>query len=230
MLNEYINSSESLVSFIKNAPNPWAIKDIEKRIIYCNKFGLMEHNLPENFNIEGKFDKDIPSQPCQELWEEFDRDDQKVITENKRISGVEIAYYGKGNNSLPTPNYFEKYPLFDDNNKIIGLVYHANKIDTPTLLCYMSRFKRKTIQFDAPNNTFTKRELEVIFWAQQRLSAKEISKRLGISDLTVEKHLTAIYKKAGVHSGIQLIEYCKNTGLDNYIPSNFVKNGIILIS
>ncbi|MDR5617876.1 helix-turn-helix transcriptional regulator [Arsenophonus sp.] len=76
---------------------------------------------------------------------------------------------------------------------------------------------------------FTKRELEVIFWAQQRFTAKEIAKRLDISHQTVEGHLKLIYKKADVHSIFQLIEYCKHTGLDSYIPVDFIRKGVQLI-
>lgn len=229
MLNEYINSSQSLVSFIENSSNLWAIKDLESRIVYANKANLKEHNLPKNFNVEGMLDREIPSKPCQELWEEFVRDDLSVIENNKKISGVEISYYGEKNYNHAVPHYFEKAPLYDNNNKILGLVYHASRIDTPSLLHYMNRLNRKTIQFDAPNDTFTKRELEVIFWAQQRLTSKEIAKRLEVCPSTIDSHIKSIYRKANINSNAQLIEYCKHTGLDAYIPANFIRNGIILI-
>ncbi|WP_083764618.1 hypothetical protein [Sodalis glossinidius] len=38
-----------------------------------------------------------------------------------------------------------------------------------------------------------------------------------------------IYKKAGVHSLIQLIEYCRHTGLDKHIPLDFIRKGVQLI-
>lgn len=79
---------------------------------------------------------------------------------------------------------------------------------------------RKTIQFDAPNDLFNPGKLEIIFLAQKRLSAKEIARRLGLSLGTEENRLSLVYEKAGVHSIIQLVEYCKQTGLDNYIPSD----------
>lgn len=229
MLNEYINSSQSLVSYIKNSKNPWYVKDLESRCVYANKADLLALNLPENYNYEGKRDNEIPSQPCQELWECFIRDDKLVMTENKKISGVEIAYYGKGNKSIPKPRFFEKAPLYDDNNKIIGVIGHSNNIDSATLLYYMNRLNRKVIQFDAPNDLFTKRELDVIFWAQQRLTAKEIAKRLDVCPSTIDSHMKSIYRKADVNNYVQLIEYCQNKGLDAYIPSDFIRNGIILI-
>nr|CBA72761.1 LuxR family transcriptional regulatory protein [Arsenophonus nasoniae] len=94
---------------------------------------------------------------------------------------------------------------------------------------YMNRLSIQKIEFDAQNDIFSKRELEVIFWAQQRLTAKEIAKRLGISHQTVEGHLKLIYKKADVHSILQLIEYCKHVGLDRYIPMDFIRKGVQII-
>ncbi|HGJ5884667.1 helix-turn-helix transcriptional regulator [Arsenophonus sp.] len=100
----------------------------------------------------------------------------------------------------------------------------------PNLLYYINRLNRKTIQIDAHNDTFTKRELEVIFWAQQRLTAKEIAKRLEICPSTIDSHIKSIYRKADVNSNAQLIEYCKHKGLDTYIPANFIRKGVQLIA
>lgn len=120
-------------------------------------------------------------------------------------------------------------PFYDDKNKIIGVIDDVQLIDSPTLLFYVHRFNKKMVQFDAPNDIFTKRELDIIFWAQQRLSSKEIAEQLKISPRTISNILQSIYKKAGVHSIIQLIEYCKHTGLDTYIPAHFILNDLKLI-
>jgi len=214
---------------MENSKGIWHIKDNESRYIYMNKSVLANLNLPDKFACEGKLDKEIPAKPCEELWEEFVAYDKRVIDGNKTISSIVIHYYGKGNTDNPTPISAEKTPLYDEKGKVIGVVDHHRIIDAPTLLFYMNRLNRKMVQFDAPNDIFTKGELDVIFWAQQRLSAKEIAKRLNLSPRTVENKLQFIYGKADVHSIIQLVEYCKNTGLDSYIPSDFIRKGIQLI-
>ncbi|WP_290605216.1 PAS and helix-turn-helix domain-containing protein [Arsenophonus sp. ENCA] len=230
IIKQYSSSPQSLISFMENSKDHWFIKDKDSKYIYMNESALIDFNAPRNFNIEGKLDKEIPLKASQELWMDFVEHDQKVINENRNISSIEIHFYGKGNIDTPTPHFSEKIPFYDDKNKIIGLVCHARIIDAPTLLYYMNKFNRRTIQFDAPNDIFTKRELEVIFWAQQRLTAKEIARKLDISDQTVEGHLKLIYKKAGIHSIFQLIEYCKHKGLDRYIPFDFIRKGVQLIN
>lgn len=228
-LKSYIKSPQSLISFIKNSSDHWLIKDSEARYVFVNESASDFFRFPKRFNAEGKSDKDVPTDICQELWPEFVKSDQKAIKENKKIISIAIHHYGIGNTSSLVPHYVERAPLYDDENKLIGIVSHGRPLEVPELLYYMSRLNRKTIQIDADNDLFTKRELEVIFWAQQRLSAKEIAKRLNISYKTVEVHLMNIYNKAGVHSLIQLIEYCKHTGLDKYIPLDFIRKGVQLI-
>jgi DNA-binding CsgD family transcriptional regulator len=229
-IKQYVSSTNSLISFIEKSSSHWHIKDNDSRYIYMNDSLLQALKIPKQFDIEGTLDKELPVDICQELWPQFIETDKKSIEENKTISAIEIHYYGKGNINNPVPRFVEKSPLYDDENKIIGTVCYGKIIEIPTLLHYMNRLNRKTIQFDAPNDLFTKRELEVIFWAQQRLTSKEIAQRLDISHQTVAGHLKVIYKKADIHSIFQLIEYCKYTGLDRYIPVNFIRKGVQLVS
>ncbi|MEN3262400.1 LuxR C-terminal-related transcriptional regulator [Sodalis endosymbiont of Spalangia cameroni] len=225
----YLNSSNSLISFIKNSSDHWLIKDNDARYVFVNDSASSFFKFPKKFDVEGKSAKEIPTDICQELWPELTKSDKKVVEKNKKIISIAIHHYGKGNTSELVPHYMEREPLYDDNNSLIGIVSYGRRLDIPELLCYMSRLGRKTIQTDAPDNLFTKRELEVIFWALQRLGVKEIAKRLNIACKTAEVHLMNIYHKADVHSKYQLIEYCKQTGLDQYIPLDFIRKGVRLI-
>lgn len=220
---------QSLISFMEQSREHWCIKDNRSRFIYMNKSLMDALNTPKNFDVEGRLDKEIPVKPCQELWPEFVEHDKRVINKNKRISSIAIHYYGKGNVNNPNPHFCEKMPLYDQEGKTIGIVCYGRIIDSSALLYYMRRLDRKTMQFDAPNDVFTKGELDVIFWAQQRLTAKEIAKRLNIAPRTVENRLQFVYEKAGVHSIIQLVEYCRDTGLDTYVPADFIRNGFQFI-
>ncbi|WP_041867195.1 response regulator transcription factor [Sodalis glossinidius] len=72
--------------------------------------------------------------------------------------------------------------------------------------------------------------MEIIFWARQKLAAKDIARRLNISYRTIKNRLRTIYQKIGVHSLSELIDYCYAAGLDSYIPSNFIRKGVQLLA
>lgn len=224
-----IASCQSLISFLKNSEDSWCIKNKEAEYVFVNDIATRFFKFPKKFNPEGKSDKEVPTEICQELWPQFMEIDNKVIEEDKKITSITIHYYGKGNSDNPVPYLSEQSPFYNDDNKIVGIICHGRPLAVPTLLYYMDKLNRNTIQIDKPNDIFTRKELEIIFWAQQRLSAKEIARRLDLSPKTVLARLQIIYEKAQVHSTIQLIEYCKHAGLDSYIPSDFIRKGIQLI-
>lgn len=229
IIKEYINRPTSLISFMEKSTGLWGIKSTDSRWIYANDESKKFHNIEKSFDIEGRLDKEIPM-PSQELWEEFVKTDRRCIKENKTLSTIEIHHYGKGNTSTPVPALYTLTPLLNTENQCIGIVCHGKQIDAPELLYYMDRLNRPTIEFDAPHNHFTKKELEVAFWAQQKLSSKEIAKRLNVSHRTVENRFFMIYQKANVNNLNQFIEYCKSTGLDRYIPVDFIRKGVQLLA
>ena len=57
---------------------------------------------------------------------------------------------------------------------------------------------------DGPER-LTDRELEVRQLLEQGLADKQIASRLGIAVKTVEKHVSAILRKSGVHSRTELL-------------------------
>jgi len=98
----YTSSPQSLISFMENSKDQWWVKDTESRYIYANDVILRDASVPKNFNVEGRFDKEIPA-PCEELCEEFVAHDKKAIDENRKISAIVISYFGEGNFINPVP-------------------------------------------------------------------------------------------------------------------------------
>lgn len=229
LTNGYIHSSASLITFMEKSKGLWGLKSVDSRWIYATDETKRYANIKKGFDIEGRLDKEIPM-PSQELWEDIVECDSRCVQENRTITAIEIHYFGEGNINIPVPNLVTKTPLLDDMNQCVGVVCHCIPIDAPSLLYYMDRFNRPTIEFDTPNATFTNKELDVAFWAQQKLSSKEIAKRLNISHRTVENRFSVMYQKSNVNNISQFIEYCKSTGLDRYIPADFIRKGVQLIA
>ena len=64
-----------------------------------------------------------------------------------------------------------------------------------------ARERRRRIPVIKPgSDPLTEREWEVLDLLGKELSTKEVSARLGISDVTVRRHLSAVMTKLGVHS------------------------------
>lgn len=77
---------------------------------------------------------------------------------------------------------------------------------------------------------FTDREWDVLFLSLQRLSCKEIAKWLGIAAKTVEVHLSNVYSKVDVHHVNQLRLFCREKGINRYLPPKFLPSGSHVIS
>lgn len=86
--------------------------------------------------------------------------------------------------------------------------------------------KPSVISLNPPVDIFTERELEIIFYAIQKISAKEIAAKLNISHRTIENRLFTIYNKIEVNSINGLIKYCHNVWLNNYVPKKLIREGV----
>ena len=66
---------------------------------------------------------------------------------------------------------------------------------------------------DAPYETLTPREQEIMVMLAEGCSAKEAAAKLFISPKTVENHRTNILNKLGLHSTLELVRYGARLGL-----------------
>jgi len=143
------------------------------------------------------------------------------INLNDELDGVDLAHYINANCSLPIifltansdgktierskqtrPNAFLVKPFSNEDLfsaiEIALFNHEMNKEDN----------KKSKIQLppDAVlRYQLTSREEEIILKVAQGLRHKEISKQLFISEATVKKHLSNIYKKTGVQSSIDAL-------------------------
>ncbi|PAV10531.1 hypothetical protein CBG25_01820 [Arsenophonus sp. ENCA] len=128
-------------------------------------------------------------------------------------------------NQSPKVWQFHFLPLFDKQNGYIGTFFHAHKFLFLSALEYVDGMQPYAVTTEKPNKLFTDKEWEVLFFTMQRLSSKEIAKRLDIGTRTTDNHLNIIYEKAGVHSACQLRALGKVKGFERYIPAEFINKG-----
>ncbi|ASV34478.1 PAS domain-containing protein [Candidatus Hamiltonella defensa] len=218
---------QQLFLFLEKSNDPWSIKDRDSRYLFINKAALQYYGIPLGFNYLGCLDNELPH-PGSELAEEFKKNDKIIIEEEKTIIEIETHIYGK--DKRLQPHFCKKSPFYDKKKQCVGVICQG--LDVQNLHIYDSFFENapKLLSTNPPISLFTKRELDVIFFAQQRLSCKEIARQLNIAPRTIEHLLNIIYQKADVHSVNQFAEYCKSMGLNKHIPENLLRKGVIVFN
>ncbi len=212
------NQLEILIRFWERSSEPWVVRDNQSRFIYSNDRHHKLLGLSDKYNLEGRLDSELPS-PTAAFQMEFQAHDRKVELSQERITSLEIHEWD--GLSYLKPNFCDKYPLIDDNGVSQGIIFHVrpvtdiiltrlNKIDIPTSLL-----------FTPPSELFTKREWEVLFYVLHSFSSKEIAKKLHLSPRSVCNIIQSIYSKAGVTSKKQVIDYCYEKKINNYVPQSF---------
>ncbi len=73
-------------------------------------------------------------------------------------------------------------------------------------------------------NSFTKRELDVLYLLLKGLNNKKISEELYISNHTTKAHIASIYRKLGVVNRVQAAVKCLVMGNNSFSDGLDVKN------
>ncbi|HDL7923897.1 TPA: helix-turn-helix transcriptional regulator, partial [Yersinia enterocolitica] len=174
--------------------------------------------LSEKYNLEGRLDSELPS-PTAAFQMEFQAHDRKVKLSQERITSVEIHEWD--GLSYLKPNFCDKYPLIDENGVSQGIIFHVRPVEDIIL----SRLTKITIPtsliFTPPSDLFTKREWEVLFYTLHSFSSKDIARKLHLSPRSISNIIQNIYRKAGVSSKRQIVDYCYDNKINNYVPQSF---------
>jgi DNA-binding CsgD family transcriptional regulator len=212
------NSLEVLIRFWEKSSEPWVVKDNQSRYIYANYLVNRLYNLPNEYFLEGLLDGEIPT-PIAEFQDEFQRQDRAVELLQDRITTLEIhEYFGL---SYLTPYFVDKYPLIDENGVSQGVICHDRPVQN-IMLTRLNKIKTPTsLVFTPPSALFTKREWEVLFYILHNFSSNEIAKNIHLSPRSVCNITQSIYRKAGVTGKQQIIEYCYENKINNYVPQSF---------
>lgn len=212
-----------IISIMEHSDIPWAVKDNQSRFIYINETGVNFLGLPPGFDFEGKGDEELPIS-CAEYAEEFKAHDRKA--ESSKDGAEIIVTSDFWRKEVLEPYYCPKFPIYNNEGDILGTVFYAKKFSFVSVCDFFSKLKPSVITLTPPVDTFSEKELDIIFYAIQKLSSKEIASKLFLSHRTVENRLSIIYNKINVHSLSSLIEYCHTAGLHNYVPKRFLREGV----
>ena len=154
----------------------------------------------------------------QILKRDEDQDLLRSKKEHKKLkhdSFQEVYYNYHTKNNEPIQRFFSKSFIYNNNNKITGVVYMSTDIKYGVdleqyPLSQSIKNKAKKIKEQAP---LTNRELDVIKLIVADLSNREIAEKLFISVRTVETHRKNIMQKLHAKSVISLVQYAAQNGI-----------------
>ncbi|WP_026823873.1 helix-turn-helix transcriptional regulator [Arsenophonus nasoniae] len=189
-------------------------------------------NVPCGFsNSEGKIQTDAKMTDL--LFKLIRTPEMKTLIEKvqtERSPFFVICHLPSDYNKAPKVWQFHFLPLFCSENSYLGTFFHAYEFLFLSPMEYVEGKQPYSVTTEKPNERFTAKEWEVLFLMMQRLSSKEIARRLDISRLTVESHLKAIYGKTNLHSAFQLRQFCREKSINHYIPPQLLPAGSQFIS
>jgi DNA-binding CsgD family transcriptional regulator len=213
------NALEALIRFWEKSSEPWAVKDNQSRYIYANHQVKRIYNLPDSYCLEGLREGEVPA-PTAAFAQDFERRDRQTELLQDRTAAIDIQLYC--GLSYCTPRFFEKYPLIDENGVSQGIIDYSRPVPDITLIRLNKVIKVPTsLVFTPPSALFTKREWEVLFYILHDFSSNEIAKKIHLSSRSVCNITQNIYRKAGVTSKPQIVEYCYENKINNYVPQSF---------
>ncbi|HII2981111.1 TPA: helix-turn-helix transcriptional regulator [Yersinia enterocolitica] len=216
-------SETSLISIMEKASIPWAIKDNSSKFVYLNESCLDLFDIQPGFDFEGRLDEEMPCS-WSEYSDDFKAHDRKA--EQSREGAEIIVTSSFGRERVISPWYFPKFPIYNQNGKVLGTVFFGKKFNFISICDFFNSLKPSVITLTPPVDDFSERELDIIFYAIQKMTAKEIAVKLSLSNRTIENRLRFIYDKVGCHSLKELIEYCHTSGLSHYVPKKVLREGV----
>ena len=214
-----MNLSSDLISFWESFDWPCGLKDPYSRFIYINPAYRRMQNLSKCFDIEGRYDGELPTE-THEYQDDFQRHDQLVIDTNEIKSSIEIHPFGK--NKILEGWIFHKKPFFK-SEKLIGIFFWAEparQLNTDIYTTFGT--KSASITLNPPTSTLTEREWDIMYFLLKGENLKFISVKLSLQINTIRKYLDNIKSKLGLFSQKQTLDYGKSHGWDRYIPSKYI--------
>lgn len=212
-----------VIAMMERSLLPWGIRNKNSEAVYYNNSTLDFLNIPKGFDYEGKRDDEFPCR-WSVLVDEFAAHDRKAECNPSGAEVIATSYYDRSETLQPV--YTPKFPIYSQEGDVLGTFFYVKKFSHLSIFDFFDRLTPSVITLTPPVDLFTERELEIIFYAIQRMPAKAIAPKLCLSHRTVENRLLRIYEKISVNSINGLIDYCHHVGLNNYVPKKLLREGV----
>ncbi|WP_145589835.1 PAS domain-containing protein [Yersinia rochesterensis] len=211
----------------ESSDEAWGFKDIDSRYLYANTPFLELLNLPPKFRIKGLSQSELPHSSFAKISSQFKAQEQLAIITKKRVSSIEIHYFGR--EQKLQPYIFDKFPLLNREKECLGVIFHGKKLDLLTAEQYVNQELPLAFLVEKPDDFFTDEEFDVVFYVLQNASNKTIAQKLAHSEQQVESYRRKIYLKAHCYSFYDFKKFCHKKGYNHYVPQKFLEPSSIII-
>lgn len=200
-------------------PDPYAIRTLDSRHIYANRAMAKLTGLKSVNDIIDRVDYEIPSllYENEDSLKEWRLQDKKIVESRQQLAMLEIHP-----DAIDSPYICRKVPFYNKNGECIGAFCTIKYIETFSPNDFVKGRFPGSLLLNKPDDIFTEKECEIIFFKLQRMSSKEIGKILNISHRTIEKRLLDMYQKIDVNHFEDFRSYCESRNLHRYIPTRIL--------
>ncbi|WP_410014155.1 helix-turn-helix transcriptional regulator [Sodalis sp. C49] len=222
-----VNITNTMRYVFDQLKSPIAIRDLSSRLVYCNQpLALLADKRSPN-EIIGKFDSefDCAILDTEESIENFAKQYKRIFETQTPFSTLELHPH-----AVDFPFIFHKIPYFNDKHECIGMLGYNTQLTVYTLNDYVKGHMPGSLLLNKPDDTFTERECEVMFYRLQGLKSKEAAARLNLSLNTFNNYMQKIYNKVHVTEIGELRDFCEKHNYHRYLPKRFLTHEAINFS
>ncbi|WP_213989845.1 PAS and helix-turn-helix domain-containing protein [Sodalis sp. dw_96] len=211
--------SNQMISMLDQFTSPYGIKNLESRYIYVNMAAVSLFGLKSKSDVIGKLDIEIKSKLTEfdDSGLEFIRQDKKVTDSESKLATLEIHPA-----AVDYPYIVNKIPFYNDEDNCVGLCLFSRNLEVYSLNDFVKGHMPGSLLLNKPDNFFTERNCEVMFFRLQGLSNKETAARLNLSVRTVENYMQILYEKVNVNHFDDFMSFCVEKGYHRYLPKRFI--------
>lgn len=199
--------------------NPCGAKNLKSQFVYANPAYKRLLGLSVNFDLEGRYDHEMPA-PTSEFAEDFQFHDRLVEETRERKSSLEINEFGKNKNL--SAYFFDKFPVLDRDGNVLGTFFFGRRAVYLNTNFYLNTARPGSILLTKPSDIFTEKEWEIIFLIMRNLTFRQIAEVVNRTVNTVRAHFTTILNKVGLNNKKQLIDFIEANNWGSYIPEKYM--------
>jgi DNA-binding CsgD family transcriptional regulator len=220
-------------------PGAWGCKDENSVFMYGNAeygriIGVKHHE-----DVIGRTDFEMPcaTTNCAHL---FRAQDKKVIQTLEKMRILDIHPFAGGQWKA---YIFTKTPMLDEEQNVIGTIYHGADITNTTSIEIGSLLARVSVEGVKNEllgqNSYmlshkfcdiklTCKQSEVLFYLLRGKTVKKIALILGLSPRTIEEHIESLKNKFLAFNKSELIDKAICKGFLNTIPERLLRSQLSL--